>query len=281
MKHKAYAFVQDQNDERGVIEISQFEDKRPEIEVLLAHSQHTLVPADKLILQNDGTYLFPDSFVIEQPEEDSSDRLVIPVIVEELKVDKRWVETGRIRVEKHVNQEEAVINELLTHEQVEMKRVPINQIITEMPQVRHDEEKLIIPIVEEELVVEKRLRLEEEVVVRKDVQERTETVNDTVRRKDVEVENTSGNGKSYETYSPEFHTHYQTTYAKTGQPYEYYDPAYRYGYNLASNPRYYDYDWNRLESEARTNWEAKNPNSWERFKDAIRHGWEQVKEAVR
>jgi uncharacterized membrane protein len=81
-------------------------------------------------------------------------------------------------------------------------------------------------------------------------------------------------------YDPYFRNHFNQTYHPTGYSYDYYLPAYEYGYRLASDNRYRDYDWDRLEASARQNWETHNPNTWDDVKDAIRNAWTRVKEAV-
>ena len=62
-----------------------------------------------------------------------------------------------------------------------------------------------------------------------------------------------------------------------GVPIRTYEPAYRYGYELGTNERYRGRDWVALEADARRDWEARHPNTWERFKDAIRYGWDKVR----
>jgi hypothetical protein len=57
---------------------------------------------------------------------------------------------------------------------------------------------------------------------------------------------------------------------------EEYDPAYRFGYDLAVDPAYRDYDWDRVEMDARNRWEADRPNTWERFKMAVREAWHDI-----
>jgi hypothetical protein len=42
------------------------------------------------------------------------------------------------------------------------------------------------------------------------------------------------------------------------EPYAYYAPAYRYGYALATEPRYAGRDWSTIETEARRDWEARH-----------------------
>lgn len=107
---------------------------------------------------------------------------------------------------------------------------------------------------------------------------------DTVRRQDVNFEQTgwTGNGShTFDAYDTVFHSHYNANFANTGYDYSYYAPAYEYGYTLANDPRYRDYDWTRIESEARAGWEGRNEGPWDRIKDAVRNAWESVREAVR
>jgi hypothetical protein len=81
-------------------------------------------------------------------------------------------------------------------------------------------------------------------------------------------------------YDNDFRTHYQSYGASSGYTYDQYQPVYRYGYGLAADPAYRDYDWNRLEPEARRRWEERNPGTWENFKDSVRYAWERAKDAV-
>jgi len=54
-----------------------------------------------------------------------------------------------------------------------------------------------------------------------------------------------------------------------------YEPAYRYGYDVGQ--RFPEQDWGTLEAGLRAGWERWHPGTWERFKDAIRYGWETVR----
>lgn len=84
----------------------------------------------------------------------------------------------------------------------------------------------------------------------------------------------------FNSYDDRFHSHYNTYYINSGYSYDQYVPAYRYGYYLATDDRYRDRDWNLLEPEARRYWETNEQGAWEDFKDAVRHAWHEVKEAV-
>jgi uncharacterized membrane protein len=85
-----------------------------------------------------------------------------------------------------------------------------------------------------------------------------------------------------ERYRTGWRGHYQSKFANTGYKYEQYEPAYQYGYTLRNEPRYRDYDWDRLEPEARRTWEQRNPGTtWDQIKDAVRYSWENFKQSVR
>jgi uncharacterized protein (TIGR02271 family) len=202
----------------------------------------------------------------------------LQVVEEELQVGKREVGRGGVRVHTYITETPVQEQVNLREEHVVVERNPVNRVATEAD-FAHQESTIEMEERAEELVVNKQARVVEEVTLRKDVQEHTETVNETLRRQDVEVEQMSSKG--YDTYTPDFRQHYTTTYGTGGQSYENYDPAYRYGYTLASDARYRDYDWQRLENDARSGWESSYAGPWEDFKDAVRYAWEKVKAALR
>jgi hypothetical protein len=74
-----------------------------------------------------------------------------------------------------------------------------------------------------------------------------------------------------------YREHWNSNYADAGDKYEDYAPAYQYGSRLAGSDRYQGRRWNDVESDVRSDWESRNPGStWEKFKAAIRHGWERM-----
>src|SRR5215475_7405157 len=90
---------------------------------------------------------------------------VIPLAAEELAVSKQRVETGRVRVSRVTQEREQTIDDLLARETVDVSRTPIGTPVETMPSVREEGDTIIIPVVEEILVVERRLFLKEEVRV--------------------------------------------------------------------------------------------------------------------
>lgn len=85
----------------------------------------------------------------------------IPVVEEELKIDRREVETGRVRVRTVPEEQTRVVSDRLLRTDVTVERVPKDEEIDAVPPVRDEGETVVVPVVEERLV--KRLFLVEEV----------------------------------------------------------------------------------------------------------------------
>ena len=115
---------------------------------------------------------------------------VIPVVEETLRIEKREFESGRVRVHKTVTERDEVAEVLLRQQDLIVERVPIGRTVSEAPQTRQDGDTLIVPILEEVLVVEKRLVLKEELHIRKHSSERTEQHKVRLRTEHVEIEQT-------------------------------------------------------------------------------------------
>ncbi len=126
-----------------------------------------------------------EKFSVEIEADDQT--LVIPVIEEEAFLDKRVVETGKVRISKRISEHEEIIDEPLFREEVTVERVPVNQYIDQPPQIRHEGDVMIIPVVREQLVMQKRLVLVEELRVRKQIVETHQPQSVTLRREDVDV----------------------------------------------------------------------------------------------
>jgi stress response protein YsnF len=116
----------------------------------------------------------------------------IPVIEEELHVGKREVEGGGVRVRTRVIERPVEEVVRLREERVSVERRPVNRPITEADLNTFREGQFELTERSEEAVVAKEARVVEEVAINKEVGERTETVRDTVRSTDVDVEETSG-----------------------------------------------------------------------------------------
>jgi len=219
----------------------------------------------------------------------SGEERVLPVVQEELQVGKREVEKGSVRVYQTVTEKPVQEQVTLREEHVNVERRPVDRAVSSADANAFKEQSFEMTERSEQAVVSKQARVIEEVIIGKETSQRTETVKDTVRRTDVKVEqsnatmqptgSTQGMTTGYDTYANDFQTHYNTNFGKSGYTFDQYSPAYRYGYNLASDKSYASRNWSDVEPNIRDQWETRNKGTWEEFKDAIKYGWERVKNA--
>jgi uncharacterized protein (TIGR02271 family) len=121
---------------------------------------------------------------------------VIPVAEEELHVGKREVSHGRVRIRSHVIERPVQEQVTLSEERVAIERRPVEGSLHAGSINDGDlfqERTIEMEERAEEAVVSKEARVVEEVVVRKEADQRTETISDTVRKTEVEVEDERGN----------------------------------------------------------------------------------------
>lgn len=175
--------------------------------VQLDNGQHVLVPVADVSLQEDGNYyvpLAPDDFdtdmegspvqqtdyepTHEARQDTNQESMVLPLVAEEAHVRKQRVKTGKVRVTKHVRQWEEQIDEPLLQQHVNVTRVPLNKPIAEPPTMRREGATTIVPVIEEVLVVEKRLMLKEEIHITTQQTEEVRTHSVTLRSEEVEIE---------------------------------------------------------------------------------------------
>jgi len=195
----------------------------------------------------------------------SGDSTAIPVVQEEVKIGKREVERGGVRIFKRVTEVPVEEDVTLREERVVVQRVPVDKPATQADLGAFEEGSVEFRERGEEAVVGKTARVVEEVRVGKEVGQRQERIKEKVRRTGVEVERTG----------PErYRTHWQENYSRLGGSYEDYAPAYDYGERASANQLYQNRSWDQVEPELRTDWETRYPGStWERFKESIRHAF--------
>jgi|HubBroStandDraft_4_1064222.scaffolds.fasta_scaffold81884_2 stress response protein YsnF len=93
--------------------------------------------------------------------------LHIPLHEEEVSLSRREIKKANVQVALVTGTREQLIDEELTHVRVEIERVPIDRTVEVAPPTRQEGDITIIPVVEEIVVVERRLVLKEEVRVRR------------------------------------------------------------------------------------------------------------------
>jgi uncharacterized protein (TIGR02271 family) len=111
---------------------------------------------------------------------------------EELLVGRREREAGAMRIRKRVRTERERLQVPKKRTEISVERVPVDEggtsgeEITATPQI--GEEEIVVPVIEEEIVVEKRPVVKEEIRIRKQVVEDVEVVEEDVRKEEVEIE---------------------------------------------------------------------------------------------
>ena len=134
-----------------------------------------------------------DKKILGKPEESISNlseekSASIPIIEEEIQVDKKTVEKGKVRLVKEVHEEEETVELPEAHEEVDIERVPINKYVDSAPPpVRQEGDTTIYSVLKEVAVVEKRLVLVEEVRVTKRQTKSTSTKKVSLRKEEVKV----------------------------------------------------------------------------------------------
>ncbi|MBP2295599.1 YsnF/AvaK domain-containing protein [Azospirillum rugosum] len=118
----------------------------------------------------------------------------IPVVEEQINVGKRTVERGSVRVRSYVIETPVEEQVRLRDETVTVERRPVDRAVGEVPPEAFRERTIEVTETDEEAVVEKATRVREEVVIRKEAEERAQTVSDTVRRTEVEIDDNRSGG---------------------------------------------------------------------------------------
>ncbi len=213
-----------------------------------------------------------------------TDELVLPVIQEELQVGKRQVESGGVRVTTDVKSTPVEEQVTLREEKIDIERRPVNRAVTDADMTAFKNGVIEVTTTGEEAMISKQARVVEEVRVGKHATQHTETVRDSVRRTDVQIEqlaapamNSRADMSRYHTYDNDYQRHFQSKNANSGYTYEQYAPIYEYGYSLGTDKHYGQSDWKSVEKDARQGWEETNPGTWDEFKDSVHYAWDKAR----
>ena len=135
----------------------------------------------------------------------SGETRTIQVIEESAHIEKRAVVTGRVRVRSETETQDQILRESLRSDSVVVTRVPVNRTLAEgeaAPVARVEDGVTIIPVLEEILVVEKRLVLKEEVHIRQTSADEDVEVPVTLRKQRAVVERVDPEGHASEPTDP-------------------------------------------------------------------------------
>ena len=90
-----------------------------------------------------------------------------PLYAEDLTVSKRQIAGDMVQVSTVTRENESLVDETLNHERVQIDRIPVGRQVDAVPPVRQEGDTTILPVVEETVVVERRLILKEEIHIRR------------------------------------------------------------------------------------------------------------------
>ena len=124
-----------------------------------------------------GMFTFPGDFAELLAQNQSTNygasefgadgEITIPLLAEAVSIERRRILTGGVRVHKTVSARTETVDEPTMREDVDIERVAVNQFVDAAPPVRYENDVMIVPLLEEVLVVEKRLVLREEIRISK------------------------------------------------------------------------------------------------------------------
>src|SRR6185312_8486666 len=125
-------------------------------------------------------------------EKEDRNEIVVPVLAEHLTVDTVSVPTGGVRIIKRVIEEQVAIEEQLRSQHAEVETVPVGQYVDGPLPVRQSDDGLVVTIVEEQVVIERRWYLKEEIHIRRTEQVTPYRETVTVKREEATVERLQG-----------------------------------------------------------------------------------------
>ncbi len=175
-KNMAAFNVIDEKGVRGTLDLTIVPPQGSESKLVLVRfddGSQVFADAGTFVERQEGVFMFPGSFadLLSQNQASkygstnfgASGQVVIPLLAEQLNVARQKVLTGGVRVHKTVSERIETVDEPTLREELEIQRVPVNQFITEPPAVRYEGDVMIVPLLEEVLVIEKKLVLREEI----------------------------------------------------------------------------------------------------------------------
>lgn len=205
--------VVDRTGARGTLDLAAMPPDGKQSRLVLVRfgsNSQAFISSEALVALKEGGYFYPESFGEAILKEDTrtaeqtstqkasnmnattGEQLVVPIVVEELSVEKRRVARGGVRIIKTVSERMETIDLPLMEEHTEVERIAVGRIVESAPPVRYEGDVLIVPLLEEIIVTEKRLMLREELHIRKRQVETHKPQQVTLRSEEVTVERVGG-----------------------------------------------------------------------------------------
>lgn len=185
------ALLKDKNGmEATILSLEQEEDEVFAL-LLLEDGQTVRAGLSAMEIEGDGKRLYSPRSFEEFNSVHPDDQLVIPVVLEELRIDRSVVETGKgVRIVKQVHEHEEKVIVPLLQENMSVEHVEIGRIVSadDLPVARQEGDTYIVPVLEEVLVLEKKICLKKEVRITRKKQEISAVEKIRLRREEVSVE---------------------------------------------------------------------------------------------
>jgi hypothetical protein len=169
-----------------LLDVSAHDHDRPLARVQLDHGTSVLVPFELLRHHESGGYYLPAHWQ-DFTKREADGGLSIPIIEERVVTGVRPAPERRFRIRRRVVSEAKHVEVPYMHESFDVQRVPIGQFVDRAPAPRQEGDVLIVPCIEEVVVVEKRLRVREELRIRIVREQRTHRQTVQVRRHELDT----------------------------------------------------------------------------------------------
>jgi len=202
---------------------------------------------------------------------------VLEVIEEQLQVGKEQIERGRMRMYTVHSAHEVSQDVGLRDETLKVNRRPANRTVAINPDLFKEQSFELVEM-DEIAKVGKTARVIEEVSLGKEVAQKVETIKETLRRQDVQVEEVPA-VRPLKDYETDFRSFYSKNLASSGATYDNLAPAFSFGYGLATREPFRSSPWSAVEADSRRIWEEKNPGTWDKNKAVVKYAWERVRSA--
>lgn len=121
----------------------------------------------KVVHKGEATDL-PSVLAEDAARVSSKDENVIPIVEETMRVDKRVVDKGTVRVATEVDEVTEEVDVELRQQTAKLERVAVDRVVDTPPEPRLDGDTIVVPIIEERAVVTKQLVVVEEVRIKLD-----------------------------------------------------------------------------------------------------------------
>lgn len=119
---------------------------------------------------------------------DATEEKILPIVEERVRFDKTVTQGRTVTVRTRPVTETVTPSEPVIREHVSVERVPVGEVVTEIPPVREEDGLTVIPVVEEQVRVVVEQVLVEEIHLRRTREETTEEFEVERRRTDVEID---------------------------------------------------------------------------------------------